>query len=255
MTALITPFKTVLAIDAGNTRIKWGLFDEVGNLLELSAFPHADLENARFPAADRVMVSNVAGSVVELQLNIKLENYALVQWLTSKPSALGVTNRYLTPGKLGTDRWAALIAAWHREKRACLVVNAGTAVTIDALDTNGTFIGGMILPGLELMQRSLNEATAQLPLLAALPTEATPVFANETEPAILSGTLQAICGAINQASDALQRMDQNNIPTILLSGGNAQLISHGFAVASHVTKPVVIVDNLVLQGLFLLATN
>lgn len=245
---------SILTIDAGNTRIKWGLFDDTGTLTELSAFPHNDLVNVRFPRADRVIISNVAGDVMALQLAKLLEQFALVQWLTSKHAALGVTNTYTTPSKLGTDRWAALIAAWHREKTACLVVNAGTAVTIDALDANGIFIGGMILPGLELMRRNLHTATAQLPFSPIAVDQPAAIFATDTENAMFSGALQAICGAINQAAIALQQTS-GPTPTILLSGGNAQLISQGLSVASDVTKHVVIVDNLILEGLFLLATN
>jgi type III pantothenate kinase len=245
---------TILTIDAGNTRIKWGLFDDAGTLIEHSAFPHNDLANVRFPNADRVIISNVAGDVMAMQLTKLLENFPLVQWLTAKQSAQGVTNSYTTPSKLGTDRWAALIAAWHLEKTACLVVNAGTAVTIDALDTKGTFIGGMILPGLELMRRNLHTATAQLPFDPITTTELPAIFAIETEQAMFSGALHAVCGAINQAAIALQETC-GTIPTILLSGGNALLISQGLTTVSHVTKRVVIVDNLVLEGLFLLATN
>jgi type III pantothenate kinase len=245
---------TILTIDAGNTRIKWGLFDDAGTLIEHSAFPHNDLANVRFPNAERVIISNVAGDVMAIQLAKLLEDFPLVQWLTSKHTALGVTNSYTTPGKLGSDRWAALIAAWHLEKTACLVVNAGTAVTIDALDLKGNFIGGMILPGLELMRRNLHTATAQLPFDPITATQLPAIFAIETEQAMLSGALHAVCGAINQAAIALQEAS-GIVPAILLSGGNAQLISQGLTTVSHVTKRVVIVDNLVLEGLFLLATN
>lgn len=244
---------TVLTIDSGNSRIKWGLFDAMGALLEHSAFPHSDLAHVRFPAADKAIISNVAGSVVELQLTQMLVDFPLVQWLTSKQSALGVSNSYPIPEKLGTDRWAALIAAWHEVHSACLVVNAGTAVTIDALDSQATFLGGMILPGLELMQRSLNHATAQLPYQEAAFESLHPVFATDTEAAMASGAMQAICGAICNAAQAL-RQNQPTSPAVLLSGGNAHVISQHLQATSQVTKPV-IVDNLVLQGLFLLATK
>jgi type III pantothenate kinase len=249
---------TVLTIDSGNSRIKWGLFDAMGALIEHSAFPHNDLVNVRFPPADKVIISNVAGPTIELQLNQKLDDYPLVQWLTSKQSALGVTNHYAIPEKLGTDRWAALIAAWHHGKKACLVVNAGTAVTIDAVDNEAAFLGGMILPGLDLMQRSLNVATAQLPYQAQnqdaqIQDAKLLMFATSTEEAMASGAMHAICGAITNAALTLQKT-QGTAPAILLSGGNAYAISQHLETISQVTKPV-IVDNLVLQGLYLLATK
>jgi type III pantothenate kinase len=244
---------SVLAIDSGNSRIKWGLFDAMGAMVEHSAFPQSDLANVRFPTADQAIISNVAGSTVELQLNQMLADFPLVQWLTSKHSALGVKNSYAAPEKLGTDRWAALIAAWHREKTACLVVSAGTALTIDALDDKATFLGGMILPGLDLMQRSLNVATAQLPYQELIAESTSSIFATTTEEAMASGAMQAICGAINNASLMLQK-NCGVSPSVLLSGGNAHAISQHLQTISQVTKPA-IVDNLVLQGLFLLATK
>ena len=86
------------------------------------------------------------------------------------PEAAGVRNGYARPAQLGADRWAALVGAWNQERRPCLVVNAGTALTIDVLledperPGHGYFAGGCILPGFDLMRGALNRHTAQLPL-------------------------------------------------------------------------------------------
>jgi acetyl-CoA C-acetyltransferase len=84
--------------------------------------------------------------------------------LIASAERAGVINRYQQPERLGADRWAALIAARHRQAGPQLVVSAGTALTADMLDAQGVFLGGIIAPGLRLMQQSLAAGTAGLPL-------------------------------------------------------------------------------------------
>lgn len=239
---------TILTIDAGNTRVKWGLFDAAGNLLEQGACMHVELTSLRLPAANEAMISNVAGNGMETQLKALL-NHTKIHWVVAKASACGVKNSYAKPETLGTDRWAALIAAWHIQHASCVVVNAGTAVTIDALTSDGEFIGGLILPGLNLMQQSLGLATAQLPTLCAPPMQDLSIFAGNTADAIHAGALYAVSGAVSQMVQALQ-LHGKQVPAVIISGGDADLIKKHLT--SDVTKQVLIVDNLVLQGLYLL---
>ena len=116
---------------------------------------------------------NVAGEAARVRVEAQLARWRLTpEWLTASAAACGVTNRYARPTQLGADRWASLIAAWRRSTAtdlfppACVVVNAGTAVTIDALDANGVFHGGLILPGMRLMLEALAEKTAGLKIAA-----------------------------------------------------------------------------------------
>src|SRR6185436_9837669 len=103
-----------------------------------------------------VYASNVAGPHVRNWLDEWTGARGIeVQWLTSRHEQCGVRNAYGEPSQLGTDRWASLIAAWRFVRGAALVVNAGTAVTIDMLDATGVFRGGVILPGLALMASAL----------------------------------------------------------------------------------------------------
>ncbi len=253
-----------LAIDAGNTRVKWGLFNASGNLLENGACINADLAMTKLPEASRVVVSNVAGPAVKAQLISLLPKNTPIQWAVAQPHACDVNNHYGQAVMLGTDRWAALIAAWHLKQASCVVVNAGTAVTIDALsvklrsnDSQAEFIGGLILPGLILMQQSLGLATAQLPKLALAPPliEKTPtdIFAKNTTDAIYAGALYAIVGAITQMADEIKvRCEQT--PFIVIGGGDAPVIYQQLIKKNpniEPTQQIVIVDNLVLQGLFL----
>jgi type III pantothenate kinase len=251
----------LLAIDAGNTRVKWGLFDANGTLLVNGACLNAEIVYTKLPAATRIIISNVAGEYIKKQLEEILPKHIPTHWITAKGSECGVNSRYDQPEKLGTDRWAALVAAWNIKQAPCVVVNAGTAVTIDALANNhdqGEFIGGMILPGIYLMQQSLGVAAAQLPLIqaekstSALSEQFQDIFAKNTADAMRAGAINAACGAIKQMHSALAVLtsEEKQTPYIFISGGNAQLIKDNLL--SDVTNLALIVDNLVLRGLYLI---
>jgi type III pantothenate kinase len=158
-----------------------------------------------------------------------------------------VTNGYRKPAQLGPDRWASLVAARRRalaggfESPACVVVNVGTAVTIDALDADGVFQGGLILPGIRLMIQALADNTAAL----KLPPGSFAHFPTTTADAIYSGAVQAICGAVELLRLKVRR-DESQV-ACLVSGGAAH------EVAPWLSEPLQVVDNLVLEGVVLLA--
>ncbi len=268
----------LLTIDAGNTRTKWAMFNQAGKISYQSACLNYELEAAQFStqldAINHIIVSNVAGESHAALLTKKLAPFNLpVHWARASAQACNLVNHYATPEALGTDRWAALIAAWYINQASCVVVNAGTAVTIDAVlkrEVNhkayGEFIGGVILPGLSLMQHSLGQVAAQLPKVAfataALAPDATKdsangiyadIFAKNTNDAIYAGAVYAISGAILRMTIAIEQQYKQT-PTIIISGGNALAIHNNLAklLTDNVTKQAVIVDNLVSQGLYLL---
>jgi type III pantothenate kinase len=153
----------VLLLDVGNSRVKWalvqasewladgvGAHEEVARLLQ---------EWDRFPPPAKVVAANVAGDQRVRALSAYWQSRKVpLTWVKASRECAGVRNLYARPEQLGSDRWAALVGAWDRAQCACLVVSAGTAVTIDALNNQGEFIGGMILPGKQLMQDSLVSA-------------------------------------------------------------------------------------------------
>ena len=229
-----------LLIDAGNTNIKFAVADRE-RLLATGVMPTAaepdfpDLAEVR-----EVWVSNVAGE----ELGRKITELCAplpVHFIEAAAQQCGVANGYDVPSQLGPDRWAALIYAWHVAKRACLVVNSGTATTIDALSDGGVFIGGLILPGIELMRRSLYRAAANLH--EAIGDYAD--FPRNTQDAMQSGAIQASCGAIRLQHQRLNSPDAQ----VLLGGGAAPLL------LQHLNLPVRIVDNPVLHGLLLIANE
>ena len=235
----------ILLIDAGNTRIKWRLQDAPrATVVDEGALAHEDIDtlgrlrrdtNARL----RVVGSNVAGAAIADRIAAALGDVA-VEWLHPTHEACGVCNLYENPGQLGADRWAALIGARDLHAGAGLVVMAGTATTVDLLSAKGEFLGGLILPGVELMQQSLASGTAQLPLAKGR----FHLQPRCTVDAIRSGCLQAQAGAIERMFHQLAN-DTN--AHCLLGGGAAD------AFADLLEIPLKRIDNLVLHGLDIVA--
>lgn len=235
----------ILCIDSGNSRIKWGLHGE-GRWLETVAVDHqnrakmAELPQ-RLAMPDCVMLANVAGTGAAAAIREALAPWAAVlHEVESTAAASGVTNLYDNPARLGVDRWCALIGARAMTNAPCVVVMAGTATTIDTLDGDGRFLGGLILPGLDLMRRSLARDTAALPLAAGRYSP----YPRNTDDAIVSGCIEAQVGAIERAC---ARLGPGAL--CLLSGGAAG------AVGEHLTVPHRLVGNLVLEGLLRLAAS
>ena len=233
----------ILCLDVGNSRLKYGLFDDDGWHLQ-GALGHDAFDTlaAALPARPtRITACNVAGEVMRHRIEAFARQLgAPLDWLVSSAAACGVTNGYDTPQQLGADRWAALIAARALYKEPCLVVMAGTATTIDALDGEGRFHGGLILPGLALMRSALAGNTADLPH-AAGHYRLTPT---NTDDAIASGAIHATLGAIERMHATL---GENAL--ILLSGGAAGEL------APWLGLPHCLIDNLVLEGLAVAATS
>lgn len=238
----------ILLLDAGNTRIKWGMHAH-GAWLAQGALAHEEIHDltrivGAHPELRQVFGANVAGaSIAEAIAKALPAHIAAPVWLQSSELCCGVRNLYQHPEQLGADRWAALIGARAlRPAAATLVVTAGTATTVDLLDASGAFQGGLILPGEALMLRSLAGNTAQLPF-AQGHYRAAP---RTTDDAIVSGCLNAQAGAI-------ERMFRNLPPTpdplCLLNGGAAHRI------VPLLTIPVSHVDNLVLEGLAVIAND
>lgn len=235
----------ILLLDAGNTRIKWQLRSSTSSELRAEgALGHEDGAGlaelaaelaATFGQPARIVGSNVAGTEVAERLATAFPCRP-IEWLHSSIRAAGVHNLYAEPDQLGSDRWAALIGARQLHPGPCVVVMAGTATTIDLLAANGDFLGGLILPGVELMQQALAHRTAQLPLASGR-------FAlqpRRTADAIHSGCLQAQAGAVER----MYRQFGDEADTLCLLGGGA---AESFA--SLLEIPLRRIDNLVLHGL------
>jgi type III pantothenate kinase len=253
----------LLLIDAGNTLVKWALVSDAADRdvpwSDFGAVPHEDLQSltenwrnsARGTTIERILISNVAGSQMRDRLEYLLQSInsasGSIEWFKSMPSLGGVRNCYVDFGQLGCDRFAAMIGAHALfPGQALIVATCGTATTIDAVAKDGTFVGGMILPGLRLMTSSLAGNTAQLPQVSASDTSFSP-FADNTGSAIVTGCITAQAGAIERAVGEHER--SSGKVQCVLSGGAASFIAPYLSVTHR------IVDNLVLIGLHTIATG
>lgn len=237
----------LLTIDAGNTRIKWGVHDGKQWLAQGSAL-HAEASNlaAGWPRPiDSAIVSNVAGKEVQQSIQQQLNALKIpVTRVVSTAAACGVKNGYDNPAQLGTDRWAAMIATWQRYQTSCVVVSAGTALTVDALSFQGEFLGGLIVPGLHVMHAALASNTAGLSHGDGKVSD----FPTSTSDAMHSGALYAMTGAVSAMLQKLQRRE-DTAPRLILTGGDAHALQAALSGQGE------IVDNLVLEGLVLLKAH
>jgi type III pantothenate kinase len=247
----------LLVIDIGNSRTKWAQVDEEGRLQTVEASANHDFAATTFKRSlkgvTKVMISNVAGDAMAQKISELIPQRVQVIFASAQAQACSVMNRYQQSQTLGVDRWSALIAAWHMNMQPSVVVNAGTAVTIDALAKDaaakkGIFLGGTIMPGIRLMSESLDNNTA---LLKSIPEGKVMVFPNNTQDAIQTGCINAITGAIMVTLKQLEKHSAF-LPKLVISGGDANKIAD--ALKPHL-KRVIIAENLVLQGLVLLESD
>ncbi len=242
-----------LAVDVGNTRLKWALYAAPMPGATLLAQGAVFLEAidglaegpwSALPMPSSMLGSCVAGEGIRRRTEAQLEVWDVEpRWVVSGASACGITNGYDHPSRLGVDRWVALIGARHRvlargPARPVLVVMVGTAVTVDALDASGRFLGGLILPGFGLMLRALEMGTAGL----KAPTGEAVDFPTNTSDALMSGGADAIAGAVERMHrKLLARSGQE--PALIVSGGAAVKL------ASISDLPLEPVETLIFEGL------
>lgn len=243
----------LLLIDAGNTSIKWALVEDgaaPGVWAASGALAHDDLAPGVWAghSISAALISNVAGAALRARLALALPSgLQQASWFASLPQLAGLKNGYRNPGQLGCDRFAAAIGARALAPgRALIVATCGTATTIDAITPDGRFIGGLILPGLGLMARSLAQSASQLPQVGATATIKAG-FADNTDDAIINGCLAAQAGAIERACATLEA--EFGAVHCVLSGGAAGFI----APALSLSLQHHLIANIVLIGLHVAA--
>ncbi len=253
-----------LVIDIGNTRLKWGLYAQAVPGAELLAHGAVVLEDIDSlwqqtwchlkPAPKAMLGCVVAGEAIKRRVEEQLhQGWGLApHWVSASAQAAGVRNGYEHPQRLGADRWAAIIGARHEALKSgaakvqpmppVLAVMVGTAVTVDAVDAEGQFLGGLILPGFGLMYKALESGTAGL----KVPTGEVSDFPTNTSDALMSGGTDAIAGAIERSLRRLHAHTGRQ-PLLIMSGGAVSRLSHVHEL------PARVVENLIFEGLLTLA--
>ena len=250
---------TFLALDVGNTRLKWAqyetplrgakLLDQGAVFLEnIDKLAEGDWRGMPEPSA--ILGCIVAGDAIKRRLADQMENWdALPRWVVSSSQEAGLTNGYDHPARLGSDRWVAMIGAYHRLlargiRKPCLVVMVGTAVTVEAIDRDGKFLGGIILPGHGIMLRALESGTAGL----HVPTGEVRDFPTNTSDALTSGGTFAIAGAVQRMVDNITRHCGEK-PECVMTGGA------GWKVAPNMSAKFELVEGLIFDGLLEIASR
>jgi type III pantothenate kinase len=237
----------ILVADAGNSRVKWALHDGRAFTQEawvaLERLQDLSAAWSRLPPPGAIAIANVAGPGVRETLGRLMARWNVAPvWVEGARQQCGVTSLYDDPSQLGPDRWAALIGARQRVRHTCLVVNSGTAMTVDALSAGGEFLGGLIVPGFDLMHRALGERTARLTADRGKFT----AFPRNSADAITSGAVQSLCGAIERMARAVEQAGYGK-PSLLLTGGAAAVLREPLGLAAEY------VERLVLEGLVCIA--
>lgn len=243
-------------VDIGNTRIKWATLER-GALVNRGSAVHRDALDAALaelvaslPAKPRIVASNVAGDAVANRLTAAAASLpgAALTFVTTSKEHLGVRCAYFDPSKLGVDRWVAIIAAHHRARGAACVIDAGTAATFDAVDAQGTHLGGLIVPGAQLLAAALDRNTSNIGRTAPPPAVAAglELLGRSTDSAVGHGAWLALAAALDRAVATVTRA-LGSTPVVYLTGGDAKTL-HGW-----LESRVELRADLVLEGLALFA--
>jgi len=248
-----------LAIDVGNTRLKWAMYEAPRPGARLLAEGVEFLENidklaegvwSQIPTPTHILGCTVAGDAIKRRVEEQMEMWDVPpHWVVASESEAGLRNGYDHPARLGADRWVAMIGGYHhmRQKgieRPMVVVMVGTAVTVEAVDADGGFLGGLILPGHGIMLRALESGTAGL----HVPTGEVRDFPTNTSDALTSGGTFAIAGAVERIyQHLLQHCGQE--PVCMMTGGA------GWKMAPSMTRPFGETLQLIFDGLLEIAAR
>jgi type III pantothenate kinase len=240
----------MLLIDVGNSRIKWAFWQN--NRLESHAaffYQRSNLaavleNNLNDCSQPKVLICSVASAQVnQLIIAWFAEHWrGEVEIVTVQRQQLGVVNAYNNVKALGADRWMAILAAYKRHKQALCVIDCGTAVTIDVVDIAGQHLGGLIMPGMRMMQQALLVGTQKIDDIQGSAT----VLANCTEDAVIGGCTHLLVAGL----DGLYKKYCKQLGVELfcvVTGGDGEIVAKAMESNCHYEQ------DLILYGLHLVA--
>lgn len=215
-----------LLLDIGNTRLKWALadgdrFDDGGARVH-AGHPEDCLDALPVDDPDAVWVCSVmdAATRTRLQQALRLRWPCPPQFATSSAECDGLRSAYAEPHRLGVDRWMAMLGAWAQTRGACVVADAGTALTVDVIDAGGRHLGGLIAAGLQTSRAAVLGAT-RFDAAATVPTPHAGL-GTDTESCVDQGALLSCLGAIDRATATAPA----GAPRFLTGGDAPRLLPH-----------------------------
>ncbi len=237
----------ILELDCGNTRVKWRVRNEStivmrGAFLTSDGFNAATSDDLAHAKITRVLI----GSVLNDDYARKLASWSIgclgvnPEFAVSEPRCNGVVNGYQQPEKLGVDRWLAILAAKAKTPSACVLVDCGSAITVDLVTSQGEHLGGYIAPGLRLMRDALSMKTTAIKLSQiGYPENDFP--GRNTVAAVKSAELAMITGLVDHAKSVLRNYETNGA-SLLVTGGDGEWLVESL-------KDGIYQEDLVLDGL------
>ncbi len=237
----------ILELDCGNTRVKWRVRNDTSIVMRGVFLSH---EGFNVITSHELVAANIqrlfVGSVLGDDYARKLASWSIAnlgvnpEFAVSEPHANGVINGYQQPEKLGVDRWLAILAASAHTDSARVIVDCGSAITVDLVTSQGEHLGGYIAPGLRLMRAALESKTAAIKLgQIGYPENSFP--GRNTVAAIKSAELAMVAGLIDQAKSILKNYEIGEASLLVTGGDGKWLAAMLNAGAYH--------EDLVLDGL------
>ncbi len=244
-----------LLLDVGNTAVTWTLA-QAARIGSIGRFVYRDGDFndlaarawSEIPVPDAVIVANVAGSDMATEIaRFVTDAWQLApEFVQAGQTACGVTNAYRVPGELGVDRWVAMIGAFHTHDGALCIVDCGTAITIDLLASGGMHRGGLILPGVGLLGKTLQINTAGIQLQDDVPSVL--LTARGTHDAVTGGARYLVAAAIERIVTDMGEVAGEPVTTIITGGDAEHLLP-------LIKVPLRHVPGLVLQGLAVISSE
>jgi type III pantothenate kinase len=235
----------ILEMDVGNSRAKWRLLNEQGDVEDRGDYPSLEAFALSVPGVRRVRIASVAGSEARARLAAEVLSVLAItaEFAATSAFAAGVKNSYPDPSRMGVDRWLALLAARARMSAPVIVVDAGTAITVDVLDAAGTHAGGYIMPGLALLDRVLQSGTREV-LCGPLYDDPLVTPGIGTDQSVGRGVRLMAVAAIERAVSECQML-VGGAAAVLLCGGDVAIMRSQMPVAwCH--EPDLVLDGLAL---------
>lgn len=253
MTTGVNSNINALLIDIGNTSLKWAWLTEAG-LSPVERIAHEGMDGS-FPEAcwsgqtppSKVLIANVASVELEQLICEWIKNRWAIEPAVVRvtATALGVTNAYGDPGRLGVDRWLTLIAVHQQMSGDVCIVDCGTAITIDVIENQGRHQGGLILPGFNLMREALLDKTRIPRTELAQPVE---FLGKDTAGCIASAALYSAATLVDRVM-AVTTQQRRAMPSLVLTGSDAEQL------AGALDSPYEVIPDLVMRGLGCMVTE
>ena len=222
-----------LLIDVGNSRVKWAWCTDPARPLEAEgSIVHAanreqwldQLAGGGGGAANSILVSDVAGLDQPEIRRLQALYQCQPGFVQVQADCLNLVVAYPNPGNLGVDRWLAMLAAWQPQPRPLVLIDAGSALTVDLITAQGRHLGGWIAPGLRGLAEGLAQGAPGLPATPGFSEDAAP--ANDTQPAILNARSALVAGLVQQAMEHLVQESgrpATDIEQVITGGDGAQV--------------------------------